>query len=73
MTPWPKLFQNLRATRQTELEETFPTHPVRACPGNGAAVARQHYLQACDFFERAARPPAQHRSERPVTVRKAIS
>ena len=28
LEPWPKLFQNLRATRQTELEEIFPSHVV---------------------------------------------
>ena len=28
LAPWPKLFQNLRSTRQTELEEHFPSHVV---------------------------------------------
>ncbi|MFM9961548.1 MAG: tyrosine-type recombinase/integrase [Planctomycetaceae bacterium] len=28
VTPWPKLFQNLRSTRETELTETFPLHVV---------------------------------------------
>jgi hypothetical protein len=26
--PWPKLFANLRATRETELTETYPGHVV---------------------------------------------
>lgn len=26
--PWPRLFHNLRASRQTELSETFPAHVV---------------------------------------------
>lgn len=26
--PWPKLFQNLRSTRQAELTESFPAHVV---------------------------------------------
>ena len=30
LTPWPKLFQNLRSTRETELAETFPLHVVTA-------------------------------------------
>ncbi len=34
LKPWPKLFHNLRATRQTELEETFPTHVVCEWLGN---------------------------------------
>lgn len=28
LKPWPKLFQTLRSTRQTELEEQFPSHVV---------------------------------------------
>ena len=64
MTPWPKLFHNLRATRQTELEENFPTHVVCKWLGNSAAVARKHYLQVTDeHFPKAAQNPAQHPSE----------
>ncbi len=46
--PWPKLFHNLRATRQTELEETFPSHVVCAWIGNSEQVARKHYLRVND-------------------------
>ena len=28
--PWPKLFQNLRGTRETELADDFPIHVVCA-------------------------------------------
>lgn len=28
ITPWPKPWQNLRSTRETELVETFPVHVV---------------------------------------------
>jgi len=42
---WPKLFQNLRSTRQTELQENFPIHVVCAWMGNSEAVAKKHYLQ----------------------------
>ena len=38
--PWPKLWHNLRSSRQTELEEQFPTHVVCAWLGNGEIVAR---------------------------------
>ena len=48
LTSWPKLFQNLRSTRQTELEERFPSHVVCAWLGNSEAVARKHYLQVTD-------------------------
>ena len=55
LTPWPKIFQNLRSTRQTELEEEFPSHVVCAWIGNSEAVARKHYLQVTDdHFARAA-------------------
>jgi integrase len=55
LTPWPKLWQNLRATRETELAEAFPAHVVSAWIGNSEAVAAKHYLQVTDeHFQRAA-------------------
>ena len=51
---WPKLFQNLRSTRQTELEEHFPSHVVCAWLGNSVQVARKHYLQVTDDHFAAA-------------------
>jgi integrase len=54
LEPWPKAFQNLRATRQTELEEHFPTHVVCAWLGNSERIARRNYLQVTeDHFTRA--------------------
>ncbi len=53
--PWPKVFQNLRSTRQTELEEDFPSHVVCAWMGNSEAIAKKHYLQVTDeHFEKAS-------------------
>jgi len=53
--PWPKLFQNLRSSRQTELTETWPAHVVCAWIGNSEVVARDHYLQITDeHFTKAA-------------------
>jgi integrase len=46
--PWPKLFQNLRSTRETELAETFPIHVVCRWIGNSQPVAAKHYLQLTD-------------------------
>lgn len=43
--PWPKLFQNLRATRRTELEDRFPSHVCDAWLGHSTKIARKHYLQ----------------------------
>ena len=54
LTAWPKLFHNLRSTRQTELEETFPSHVVCKWIGNSQNIARKHYLQLTDeHFDRA--------------------
>jgi integrase len=64
MEPWPKLFQNLRASRETELAESFPIHVVCQWIGNSRAVAQDHYLQVTDsHFERAAQNPAQQAPE----------
>ncbi|MBI1314502.1 hypothetical protein GC176_24685 [bacterium] len=55
LKPWPKLFQNLRSTRETELAEDFPLHVVCAWIGNSQPVAAKHYLQVTgEHFERAA-------------------
>jgi integrase len=54
LKPWPKLFQNMRSTRQTELEESFPSHVVCAWIGNSRAVAAKHYLQVTDDHYRRA-------------------
>ena len=42
---WPRLWHNLRASRQTELADQFPSHVVCAWIGNSESVAREHYLQ----------------------------
>ncbi len=66
LTPWPKLFQNLRATRETELAEVFPIHVVCEWIGNSQIVAKKHYLQVTEkHFAKAARKAAhQARSKR---------
>jgi len=54
LEPWPKTFQNLRSTRETELAEDFPMHVVCKWIGNSEPVAAAHYLQLTDeHFERA--------------------
>lgn len=56
LKPWPKLFHNLRASRQTELAATYPLHVVCTWIGNSAAIAQKHYLQVTDAdFEIAAK------------------
>lgn len=52
---WPKLFQNLRSSREVELMREYPAHVVLAWIGHTAAVARSHYLHATDEdFDRAS-------------------
>ena len=54
LVPWPKPFQNLRATRETELMETYPSHVVVSWIGHSETVAQKHYLQTTDaHFEKA--------------------
>ena len=62
--PWPKLFQNLRSTRETELTEHFPVHTVCEWIGNTPKVAMKHYLQTTDeHFRRAVSNPTDRPSE----------
>ena len=57
---WPKLFVNLRSSRETELMQKHPAHVVLAWIGHTAKVARSHYLQTTDSdFDLAAQTPAQ--------------
>jgi integrase len=54
LEPWPRLFHNLRASRETELAAVHPLHVVTAWLGNTPKIAMTHYLQVTDAdFERA--------------------
>jgi integrase len=60
LTPWPKVFHNLRASRQTELAAEYPIHVVCKWIGNSALIAARHYLQVTESdYEQAAQNPAQ--------------
>jgi integrase len=48
LKPWPKMFQNLRSTRETELAGQFPIHVVCAWIGNSVLIAKKSYLQIRD-------------------------
>lgn len=68
LTPWPRLWHNLRASRQTELTEVHPSHVVAAWLGNTEAVARKHYLMTLEsHFDKATRIPT-----RPVQTPEVI-
>ncbi|HET6326238.1 MAG TPA: hypothetical protein VFG04_16290 [Planctomycetaceae bacterium] len=65
LEPWPKLFHNLCATRQTEMEESFPTHVVCAWLGNSPKVAGERYLQVTpEHFAKAVRNPVHYAGTR---------
>ncbi len=53
--PWPRPFQNLRASCETDLVQRFPLPKVVKWIGNTTAVAMRHYVDVTDEdFRRAA-------------------
>lgn len=49
LKPWPKLWINMRSTRETELIRAgYPLHVVCEWLGNSAQVAHKHYLQVTE-------------------------
>lgn len=57
LTPWPKLFHNLRASRETELMRSYDLATVCRWLGNSPVVAARHYATSVDLdadFRRAA-------------------
>lgn len=55
--PWPRIFQNCRSTRQTELQQDHPSHVVTKWLGNSTKVAELYYLQVTEeHFEKALIP-----------------
>ena len=54
ITPWPKLLQNLRASRETELMAKYPVKDATAWIGNSVAVANKHYaMKLRESFSRS--------------------
>ena len=54
LVPWTRLFQNLRASRETELMARYPAKDVAAWLGNTVAVAMKHYAMQTDAAFREA-------------------
>lgn len=52
--PWPRLFQNLRASCATDWAERFPAHAVAKWLGHSPLVSASHYLQTLDHHFEAA-------------------
>lgn len=66
LVPWAKLFQNLRASRETELAERYPLHVVCKWIGNSQPVAMRHYLQVTEDHFTQATQLATHRVATPT-------
>ncbi len=65
LEPWPKTFQNLRSTRETELAEEYPVQVVCQWIGNSPQVAVKHYLQVTEkHFQKAVQNPVQTMHEK---------
>lgn len=59
LKPWPRLFHQLRAACQTDLNDKFPTQVGCEWLGNSIPVAEEHYLQTTEeHYQRAAQNPA---------------
>jgi integrase len=55
LEPWPRLFHNLRASRETELLNDYPLHVVARWMGHGVTIATRHYAMTTDqHYEKAA-------------------
>lgn len=50
LTPWPKLFNNLRASRRTDLARTgkFTDHALTEFFGHDVETANKHYMMTVD-------------------------
>jgi len=51
---WPRLFQNLRASCETDWVQTYPAHVCAKWLGHSTTIAAQHYLQVRDAHFRDA-------------------
>ena len=72
LQPWPKLFQNMRASRATELVKDFPEHVVTAWMGHYKRIAQKHYLQVTedDYKQASSNPPQNPTQQITVSPRK---
>ncbi len=60
----------MRASRETELNESFPSHVVCEWIGNSMQIAQRHYLSVTeDHFTRALQNPVQQAVARTRTAK----
>jgi len=69
LIPWPKLFMNLRSSRETELFKKFPAADICSWFGHSPAVAARFYAQSrSEEALRASRMPTVEEAETTITV-----
>ena len=74
LKPWPRLFHNLRASRESELMREYDLATVCRWIGNSPAVAARHYATSIDLdadFRRAtglAETEAQQKAQQSASV-----
>lgn len=72
LTPWPRLFHNLRASRETELIQEYDLDTACKWIGNSSEVATRHYAMSrnlTDDFRRAAGLQAQQKAQQSASAR----
>jgi integrase len=52
--PWPRLFQNLRGSCETDWADDYPLHQVASWLGHSPSIAARHYLKHKDLNFQAA-------------------
>ena len=52
--PWPRLFQNLRGSCETDWVDDYPSHQVASWLGHSPLIAVKHYLKHKDLNVQAA-------------------
>lgn len=73
LKPWPKLFYALRATRATELADSYPGHVAAAWLGRSSTVANKHYRQVTDeHFDQASKCAAKGLNTNEVETAQAL-
>lgn len=67
---WPKFWQNLRSSCETDLAAKYPIHVVCSWIGNSIGVAKAHYLQVTEADYDAANTGKRKSKSKPGTVEK---
>ena len=67
-TPWPRLFHNLRASRESELMREYDLATVCKWVGNSPAVAAKHYATSVPISDEPSGRRSKMRSRRRLPV-----